>query len=129
MTMPTMGSTISVKSVSCQFRYSIQPKLAAMASELRTDAAKDEHTHDREREVARLVRVWVLEIADDRDDQPRHDEIAGGHDHHSDYRNGERPPVRADVVQQAQVEIQAGGHGNPVTRTREARARCGGRSR
>jgi hypothetical protein len=76
-------------------------------SEMYAPTAQEEHGDDGEREPPRAERVGRLEVAHDRDHQPREHEVAGGDDHHAEDRETERPPVGPDVTEEARVEGEA----------------------
>jgi hypothetical protein len=86
------------------------PRHAVVGHE-RADAAQHEHADDGERKVSRLVRIGILEVADDRDHEPGHHEVAGRDDEHADERDRERPQVGAHVPEKAAVEGEPGHHG------------------
>jgi hypothetical protein len=92
-----------------QIEYDAVPGVRhAVLRDERTDAAEDEHADHRKRQPVRARRIGILEIVDDRNDEHRHDQIAGGDAHHAHDREGEGPPIRADVVEQTPVETQPG---------------------
>ena len=92
----------------------------AELGDVRAHAAQQEHADDRNRQPLGGERIGRLEVAHDRDDEPREQEIAGGDDHHAEDGDAERPSVGADVAQQAGVEVDARHRDRP----RQALRRC-----
>jgi len=74
----------------------------------RADAAEYEHADHRERQPLRACGIGILEIVDDRNDQHRHDQVAGGDARHAHDCEAEGPPIRTDVLEKTPVETQPG---------------------
>ncbi len=74
----------------------------------RADAAEHEHADHRERQPLRARGIGILEVVDDRDDEHRHDQVAGGDAHHAHDREAEGPPIRPDVIEKTPVETHPG---------------------
>ena len=60
-----------------------------------------------ERKPLGAERIGRLEVAHDRDHEPREHEVAGRDDHHAEDGKAERPAVGPDVAEQAGVEGEA----------------------
>ena len=62
-----------------QIEYDAVPGVRhAVLRDERADAAEDEHADHGKRQPVRARRIGILEIVDDRNDEHRHDQIAGG---------------------------------------------------